>query len=135
MIEVADVREGDPCPNDDGGTLVPARGIEMGHIFQLGRKYAEALDLKVLDENGKQVVVTMGSYGIGVVARGRGDRRGDPRRHRAVLAPRGRPVPTCTSSPRARTTRSSTRPSASPTTSSPGARGALRRPALGVGRA
>jgi prolyl-tRNA synthetase len=65
VIEVADVREGDPCPNDDGGTLVPARGIEMGHIFQLGRKYAEALDLKVLDENGKQVVVTMGSYGIG----------------------------------------------------------------------
>jgi prolyl-tRNA synthetase len=64
-IEVANVREGDPCPNDDGGTLVPARGIEMGHIFQLGRKYAEALDLKVLDENGKQVVVTMGSYGIG----------------------------------------------------------------------
>jgi prolyl-tRNA synthetase len=43
-----------------------ARGIEMGHIFQLGRKYAEALDLKVLDEHGKQVVVTMGSYGIGV---------------------------------------------------------------------
>jgi prolyl-tRNA synthetase len=38
----------------------------MGHIFQLGRRYAEALDLKVLDENGKQVVVTMGSYGIGV---------------------------------------------------------------------
>jgi prolyl-tRNA synthetase len=43
-----------------------ARGIEMGHIFQLGRKFAEALDLRVLDENGKQVVVTMGSYGIGV---------------------------------------------------------------------
>ena len=43
-----------------------ARGIEMGHIFQLGRKFADALDLKVLDENGKQVVVTMGSYGIGV---------------------------------------------------------------------
>ena len=43
-----------------------ARGVEIGHIFQLGRKYAEALDLKVLDENGKQVVVTMGSYGIGV---------------------------------------------------------------------
>jgi len=63
-IEAADVREGDPCPNGDG-TLVPARGIEMGHIFQLGRKYAEALDLKVLDEHGKQVVVTMGSYGIG----------------------------------------------------------------------
>jgi prolyl-tRNA synthetase len=43
-----------------------ARGIEIGHIFQLGRKYAEALDLTVLDQNGKQVVVTMGSYGIGV---------------------------------------------------------------------
>jgi prolyl-tRNA synthetase len=42
------------------------RGIEIGHIFQLGRKYAEALDLTVLDQNGKQVVVTMGSYGIGV---------------------------------------------------------------------
>jgi prolyl-tRNA synthetase len=43
-----------------------ARGIEIGHIFQLGRKYAEALDLKVLDADGKQVTVTMGSYGIGV---------------------------------------------------------------------
>ena len=63
-IEAAEVRQGDPCPNGDG-TLVAARGIEMGHIFQLGRKYAEALDLKVLDEHGKQVVVTMGSYGIG----------------------------------------------------------------------
>ena len=64
-IEAASVFEGDPCPNDDGGSLVAARGIEMGHIFQLGRKFADALDLKVLDENGKQVVVTMGSYGIG----------------------------------------------------------------------
>ncbi|MGH8892871.1 MAG: His/Gly/Thr/Pro-type tRNA ligase C-terminal domain-containing protein, partial [Actinomycetes bacterium] len=64
-IEAAEVREGDPCPNCDG-TLHAARGIEMGHIFQLGRKYAEALDLKVLDQTGKQVVVTMGSYGIGV---------------------------------------------------------------------
>ncbi|WP_235737649.1 proline--tRNA ligase [Nocardioides alcanivorans] len=68
-IEAAEVRDGDLCPNcgsDDGGTLSSARGIEMGHIFQLGRKYAEALDLKVLDENGKLVTVTMGSYGIGV---------------------------------------------------------------------
>ncbi len=64
-IEAADVRAGDACPSC-GGTLEMARGIEIGHIFQLGRKYAEALDLKVLDENGKQVVVTMGSYGIGV---------------------------------------------------------------------
>ncbi|MFT4009362.1 MAG: proline--tRNA ligase [Nocardioidaceae bacterium] len=64
-IEAAEVRDGDPCPNCDG-TLVSARGIEMGHIFQLGKKYAEALDLKVLDENGKLVTVTMGSYGVGV---------------------------------------------------------------------
>jgi prolyl-tRNA synthetase len=65
-IEAAEVRAGDVCPNCGQGRLEMARGIEMGHIFQLGRKYAEALDLKVLDENGKQVVVTMGSYGIGV---------------------------------------------------------------------
>ena len=64
-IEAADVRDGDPCPNCDGGTLETARGIEMGHIFQLGRKYADALGLRVLDENGKLVTVTMGSYGIG----------------------------------------------------------------------
>ena len=64
-IEAAEVRDGDPCPNCDG-TLETARGIEMGHIFQLGRKYADALDLRVLDENGKLVTVTMGSYGIGV---------------------------------------------------------------------
>jgi prolyl-tRNA synthetase len=64
-IEAAEVRDGDPCPNCDAGVLETARGIEMGHIFQLGRKYADALDLKVLDENGKLVTVTMGSYGIG----------------------------------------------------------------------
>ncbi len=69
-IEAADVRDGDSCPQcattGAGGTLESARGIEMGHIFQLGQTYAEALDLKVLDENGKLVTVTMGSYGIGV---------------------------------------------------------------------
>jgi len=65
-IEAADVRDGDPCPNCDGGVLESARGIEMGHVFQLGRKYADALGLQVLDENGKLVTVTMGSYGIGV---------------------------------------------------------------------
>jgi prolyl-tRNA synthetase len=64
-IEAAEVRAGDPAP-DGSGPLELARGIEIGHIFQLGRKYAEALGLKVLDENGKQVTVTMGSYGIGV---------------------------------------------------------------------
>ncbi|QIX26255.1 proline--tRNA ligase [Nocardioides sp. JQ2195] len=65
-VEAAEVRDGDPCPNCEDGSLQTARGIEMGHIFQLGRLYAEALDLKVLDENGKLVTVTMGSYGIGV---------------------------------------------------------------------
>jgi prolyl-tRNA synthetase len=65
-IEAAEVRDGDPCPSCANGTLHAARGIEMGHIFQLGRKYADALDLQVLDENGKLVTVTMGSYGIGV---------------------------------------------------------------------
>ena len=64
-IEAAEVRDGDPCPTCDDGVLETARGIEMGHIFQLGRKYADALDLRVLDENGKLVTVTMGSYGIG----------------------------------------------------------------------
>jgi prolyl-tRNA synthetase len=70
VIEAAEVLEGDPCPScfvaRREGRLVAARGIEIGHIFQLGRKYAEALGLTVLDENGKSTVVTMGSYGIGV---------------------------------------------------------------------
>ena len=66
FIEAAEVREGDACPQDCGSSLTAARGIEIGHIFQLGRKYAKALDLTVLDENGKSQVVTMGSYGIGV---------------------------------------------------------------------
>jgi prolyl-tRNA synthetase len=69
-VEAAEVRPGDPCPNcAASGThsvLEAARGIEMGHVFQLGRKYADVLDLRVLDENGKLVTVTMGSYGIGV---------------------------------------------------------------------
>lgn len=65
VIDVAEVREGDACPVCGAG-LVLARGIEIGHIFQLGRKYAEALGLRVLDEKGDLVTVTMGSYGIGV---------------------------------------------------------------------
>jgi prolyl-tRNA synthetase len=64
-VEVAEVRPGDPAP-DGSGPVDLARGMEIGHVFQLGRKYAEALGLKVLDENGKLVTVTMGSYGIGV---------------------------------------------------------------------
>lgn len=70
IVEAADVHAGDSCPDcasrGVAGSLEMERGIEIGHIFQLGRKYAEALDLTVLDQNGKQVVVTMGSYGIGV---------------------------------------------------------------------
>jgi prolyl-tRNA synthetase len=65
VIEAAEVRQGDEC-SQCGSELQIARGIEIGHIFQLGRKYAEALDLKVLDENGELITVTMGSYGIGV---------------------------------------------------------------------
>jgi prolyl-tRNA synthetase len=63
--EVAEVRAGDPAP-DGSGPVELARGMEIGHVFQLGRKYADALGLQVLDENGKLVTVTMGSYGIGV---------------------------------------------------------------------
>ncbi|MDO7881589.1 proline--tRNA ligase [Antiquaquibacter soli] len=65
VVEIADVRAGDEAP-DGSGPVELARGMEIGHVFQLGRKYAEALGLKVLDENGKLVTVTMGSYGIGV---------------------------------------------------------------------
>ncbi len=64
-IEAAEVRAGDTCP-DCQAEVVIDRAIEIGHIFQLGRKYAKALDLTVLDQNGKSQVVTMGSYGIGV---------------------------------------------------------------------
>jgi prolyl-tRNA synthetase len=65
IADIAEVRDGDPAP-DGSGPIYTARGMEIGHVFQLGRKYAEALGLKVLDENGKLVTVTMGSYGIGV---------------------------------------------------------------------
>jgi prolyl-tRNA synthetase len=65
VADLAEIKAGDPAP-DGSGPLELARGIEIGHVFQLGTKYAEALDLKVLDENGKLVTVTMGSYGIGV---------------------------------------------------------------------
>jgi prolyl-tRNA synthetase len=65
VADIASVREGDEAP-DGSGPLKAARGMEIGHVFQLGRKYAEALGLQVLDENGSLVTVTMGSYGIGV---------------------------------------------------------------------
>lgn len=64
-IEVAEIREGDPAP-EGMGTLTLERGIEIGHIFQLGRKYTTAMDVQILDQNGKTAIPTMGSYGIGV---------------------------------------------------------------------
>jgi prolyl-tRNA synthetase len=64
-IDVAEVRAGDPCP-ECGTGLTLRRGIEIGHIFQLGPKYAEALGLQVAGPDGRPVTVMMGSYGIGV---------------------------------------------------------------------
>jgi prolyl-tRNA synthetase len=64
-IEAAEVREGDPAP-DGSGPLEAARGIEIGHVFQLGRKYADAAQLDALGADGKPVRITMGSYGVGV---------------------------------------------------------------------
>lgn len=64
-IEAAEVRDGDPSP-DGAGPLVSARGIEIAHIFQLGRKYTDAFAVDVLGEDGRPVRLTMGSYGVGV---------------------------------------------------------------------
>ena len=64
-IGAAEIREGDPAP-DGKGTLTLKRGIEIGHIFQLGRKYTEAFDMQILNETGSRSVPTMGSYGVGV---------------------------------------------------------------------
>ncbi len=64
-IEAAEVRDGDPSP-DGAGALVSARGIEIAHIFQLGRKYTDAFSVDVLGADGKKVRPTMGSYGLGV---------------------------------------------------------------------
>ena len=65
-IEAAEVRDGDPSPDGGQGPLVSARGIEIGHIFQLGRKYIDTFSADVLGEDGKPVRLTMGSYGVGV---------------------------------------------------------------------
>jgi prolyl-tRNA synthetase len=64
-VEAAEVKQGDACPECNSEIIID-RAIEIGHIFQLGRKYAEALNLTVLDSDGKQRVLTMGSYGVGV---------------------------------------------------------------------
>ncbi|WP_203732834.1 proline--tRNA ligase [Paractinoplanes durhamensis] len=65
-IEAAEVRAGDPCPSCGAGSLTIRRGIEIGHIFQLGRRYTDAFKVDVLGADGKPVRPTMGSYGIGV---------------------------------------------------------------------
>ncbi|MGC9666967.1 proline--tRNA ligase [Planosporangium sp. 12N6] len=65
-IEAADVRAGDPCPRCGTGSLALRRGIEIGHIFQLGRRFADAFGLDALGPGGQPVRVTMGSYGIGI---------------------------------------------------------------------
>ena len=65
IADLRNVVEGDPSP-DGNGSLTIRRGIEVGHIFQLGTKYSAALGAKVLDENGKAVIMPMGCYGIGV---------------------------------------------------------------------
>lgn len=65
LADLRNVQEGDPSP-DGKGSLTIARGIEVGHIFQLGQKYSEALNANVLNENGKSITMTMGCYGIGV---------------------------------------------------------------------
>ncbi len=64
-VEAAEIKKGDACPECQTPVIID-RAIEIGHIFQLGRKYAKALNLTVLDKDGKSQVVTMGSYGIGV---------------------------------------------------------------------
>jgi prolyl-tRNA synthetase len=65
-IEAADVRTGDPCPACSTGRLELRRGIELGHIFQLGRRYADTFGLDALGPDGKPIRITMGSYGIGI---------------------------------------------------------------------
>ena len=65
IADIRNVQDGDPSP-DGKGTLSIKRGIEVGHIFQLGDKYSKALNAAVLNENGKSTIMTMGCYGIGI---------------------------------------------------------------------
>lgn len=68
-VRLADIRNavaGDPSPKNDGGVLQETKGIEIGHVFKLGSKYSDALELKVLDEKNERRSVIMGCYGIGV---------------------------------------------------------------------
>ena len=67
VVDIRNVVDGDPDPSPDGqGTLGIARGIEVGHIFQLGTKYSEAMNATVLNEEGRAQVMIMGCYGIGI---------------------------------------------------------------------
>ena len=107
-VEAATVREGDPAP-DGSGPVQLIRTMEVGRVFQLGRKYAEALGLSVLDQNGKRATVTMGSYGIGVtrnlaaIVEASHDEKG-------IIWPTRSLRSTCTSWRRARTKRCSPLP-------------------------
>lgn len=65
LADIRNIQEGDPSP-DGKGTILIKRGIEVGHIFQLGDKYSRELNASVLDKNGKEIIMTMGCYGIGV---------------------------------------------------------------------
>lgn len=68
-VEFADLRkavDGDPCPDDPNEVLTVKRGIEVGHVFQLGTKYSEAFDARCIDADGKNAIMWMGCYGIGV---------------------------------------------------------------------
>jgi prolyl-tRNA synthetase len=65
-VEAVEIRAGDPCPRCDGGSLELRKGMELGHIFQLGRRYADAFGLDALGPDSKPIRITMGSYGIGV---------------------------------------------------------------------
>ncbi len=65
-VDIASVREGDPCPRCGSGTIELVRGVELGHTFQLGTKYSDSMGLTYLSEEGKSRPVVMGCYGIGV---------------------------------------------------------------------
>jgi prolyl-tRNA synthetase len=64
--DLRNVRAGDACPHCAEGTLSVRRGIEVGHVFQLGERYSKSMGITVLDETGRDATVTMGCYGIGV---------------------------------------------------------------------
>ncbi|MCH7594708.1 MAG: hypothetical protein IIB27_09360 [Chloroflexi bacterium] len=66
VVDIALARAGDPCPNDCDGHLEEHRGVEVGHIFKLGTKYAEAMGATFKDEDGSEKPAIMGCYGIGI---------------------------------------------------------------------